>query len=60
MVEATEFISTESRSPSMSSYTTKFHLNPPNRSKVIKVLLYTHLRSLNAHFGMAEATRLKM
>jgi hypothetical protein len=29
-------------------------------SKVIKVFLYTHLRSLNVHhFGMAEATRLK-
>jgi hypothetical protein len=39
---------------------TKFHPNPPNGSKVIKVFLYTHLRSLNVrHFGMAEATRLK-
>jgi hypothetical protein len=39
---------------------TKFHQNPPNSSKVIKVFLYTHLRSLNAcHFGMAEATRLE-
>jgi hypothetical protein len=29
--------------------------------QVIKVFLYTHLRSLNVrHFGMAEATRLKM
>jgi hypothetical protein len=38
----------------------KFHPNPPNGSKVIKVFLYTHLRSLNVrNFGMAEATRLK-
>jgi hypothetical protein len=39
---------------------TKFNPNPPNGSKVIKVFLYTHLRSLNVrHFGMAEATILK-
>jgi hypothetical protein len=36
------------------------HANPPNISKVIKVFLHTHLRSLNVHhFWMAEATRLK-
>jgi hypothetical protein len=40
---------------------TKYHPNPPNGSKVVKVFLYTHLRSLNVqHFGMAEAARLKM
>jgi hypothetical protein len=40
---------------------TKLYPNPPNGSKVIKVFLYTHLRSLNArHFGMSEGTRLKM
>jgi hypothetical protein len=39
---------------------TKFRLNPLNGSKVIKVLVYTHLRSLNVrHFGMAQATRLE-
>jgi hypothetical protein len=39
---------------------TKFNPNPPIGSNVIKVFLYTHLRSLNVrHFGMAEATRLK-
>jgi hypothetical protein len=40
---------------------TKFQPNPPNGSKVIKVFLYTYLTSLSVrHFGMAEATRLKM
>jgi hypothetical protein len=39
---------------------TKFHRNPPIGSKVTKVFLFTHLRSLNVpHFRMAEATRLK-
>jgi hypothetical protein len=45
----------------MPSPHTKFHPNPPNGSKVIKVFLYTYLTSLSVrHFGMAEATRLKM
>jgi hypothetical protein len=40
---------------------TKFNPNPPIGTKVIKRFLCTHLRSLNVrHFGMAEATRLKM
>jgi hypothetical protein len=39
----------------------KINPNPPIDSKVIKVFLYTHLRSLNVHrFGMAEATKLKI
>jgi hypothetical protein len=39
---------------------TRFFPNPPIGSKV-KGCLCTHLRSLNiCHFGMAEATRLKM
>jgi hypothetical protein len=44
----------------MSSPPTKFHPNPPNVSKVIKVFLNTHLRNSNVrHFGVAEATRLR-
>jgi hypothetical protein len=40
---------------------TKFHENPPIGSKVIKGFLCTHLKSLNVrHFGMADATRLKI
>jgi hypothetical protein len=40
---------------------TRFHPNQPIDSKVINGFLCTHLRSLNVrHFGMAEATRLKM
>jgi hypothetical protein len=40
---------------------TKFHPNSPVGSKVVKGFLCIHLRSLNiCHFGMAEATRLKM
>jgi hypothetical protein len=59
MIEATGLCSIKkTRSPSMSSPHTKFQQNPPNGSKVIKVFLYTQLRSLNfRHFGMAEATR---
>jgi hypothetical protein len=39
---------------------TKFYLNPPIGSKVIKGFLCTHLRSLNVrHFGMAEAMGLR-
>jgi hypothetical protein len=61
MVEATRLKSMESMSSSTSSAPHKFHPNPPNGSKVIKVFLYTHLRSLNVrHFGMAEATILKI
>jgi hypothetical protein len=56
MVEAMGLNSMGSRSSS--PY--KFYPNPPNGSKVIKVFLYTHLRSLNVcHSGMAEAMRLK-
>jgi hypothetical protein len=44
----------------MSSPQYKIHPNPPHGSKVIKVFLYTHLRSLNVrHFEMAKATGLK-
>jgi hypothetical protein len=40
---------------------TRFHLNPPICSKVIKGFLWNHLISLNVrHFGMAEAMRLKV
>jgi hypothetical protein len=40
---------------------TKCHPNPPVGSKVIKRFLCKQLRSLNfRHFGIAEATRLKM
>jgi hypothetical protein len=42
----------------MQSPPNKFHTNPPIASKVIKVFLYCHLRSLKVHFAMAEATRL--
>jgi hypothetical protein len=60
MVEATRLYSIESKSSSMSSPSHKFHLNPPNGSKVIKLFLYTQLRSLNVrHFGIAQAARLK-
>jgi hypothetical protein len=45
----------------MPSPHTKFHPNATNGSKVIKVFLYTHLRSLNVrYFGMPKATRLKI
>jgi hypothetical protein len=37
-----------------------FHPNPLIGSKVIMGFLCTHLRSLNVHFGVAKATRLKM
>jgi hypothetical protein len=51
MVEAMGVNGIESMLPSVSSL---------NGSKVIKVFLYTHLRSLNVpQFGMTEATRLK-
>jgi hypothetical protein len=50
----------KSRSSSMPSPHTEFHPNPQNGSKVIKVFLYTHLKSLNVyHFEMVEATRLE-
>jgi hypothetical protein len=40
---------------------TRLYPNPPIGSKVIKGFLCTYLRSSNvSHFGMAEATRLKM
>jgi hypothetical protein len=39
----------------------KISYKPKNGSKVIKIFLYTHLRSLNAHhFGISEAKGLKM
>jgi hypothetical protein len=60
MVEATGFNSMESRSSSMSSPPYNISSKSTKLFKVIKVFLYTHLRSLNArHFGMAQATRLK-
>jgi hypothetical protein len=61
VVEATGFSGMESKSSSTHHLHTKFHPNPPNGSKVIKVFLYTYLRSLNIRqFGMAEDTRLKV
>jgi hypothetical protein len=61
MVEATRLSSMQSMSSQHHHLHTKFHPNPPHGSNVIKVFLYTHLRSLNVHhFLMAEAMRLKM
>jgi hypothetical protein len=60
MVEATAFNNMQSKSPSMSSYPSRFHPNPPIGSNFINGFLFTHLRSLNVlHFGMAEVTNLK-
>jgi hypothetical protein len=60
-VESTLLNSMDLRSSSTSSPHTRFHPNSPIGSKVIKGFLCTHLRSLNVrHFGMAEATTLKM
>jgi hypothetical protein len=62
MVEAMGLSSIQSRSSSMSSPPYKISSKSINRFKSYKgFLLCTHLRSLNiSHFGMAEATGLKM
>jgi hypothetical protein len=61
MVEATGLIASIQGQLQFHHLHTEFHPNPSNRSDVIKVFLYTHLKSLNVrHFGMTEAARLKM
>jgi hypothetical protein len=60
MVKATGLNSMSSRQYSISSLSYKISSKSTIRFKVIKVFLYTHLRSLNVrHVGMAEATILK-
>jgi hypothetical protein len=61
MVEATALNNMQSRSSSMLSPPNKISSKSTNRFKSNKGFLCTHLGSLNdRHFGIAEATRLKI